>query len=112
MFPADTHASLWIVPSGEPLLRDLIEAATGGADLLDRASFPDQAAPPQSDAGTAPKEPDRPNAEAGLVAGFREMIAKRRRRRIPFAAIGAVAVVLVFMLGFVGAVACLPCGRQ
>lgn len=45
--------------------------------------------------------------EAGPVAGFREMIAKRRRRHIPFAAIGAVAFVLVFMLGFVAAVAAL-----
>jgi hypothetical protein len=45
--------------------------------------------------------------EAGPVAGFREVIAKQRRRRIPFAAIGAVAFVLVFMLGFAAAVAAL-----
>jgi hypothetical protein len=41
MFPDDHHTSLWFVPSAEPLLMDLIEAATGGVDLLDRASLPD-----------------------------------------------------------------------
>jgi len=45
--------------------------------------------------------------EAGDVAGVRELIAKPHRRRIPFAAIAAVAFVLVFMLGFVAAVAAL-----
>lgn len=42
MFPDDHHTSLWFVPSAQPLLTDLIEAATGGADLLDRASLPDR----------------------------------------------------------------------
>jgi hypothetical protein len=41
MFPIDHHTSLWFVPSAEPLLMDLIETATGGVDLLDRASLPD-----------------------------------------------------------------------
>jgi hypothetical protein len=35
------------------------------------------------------------------------MIAMPRRRRTPFAAIGAIAVVLVLLLGFVAAVAAL-----
>lgn len=47
----------------------------------------------------------RPGAEA--AGGFRETIAKRLPRRVPFAAIGAVAFVLVLMLGFVAAVAAL-----
>jgi hypothetical protein len=64
MFPVDPRTPLWFVPSAEPLLMDLIEAATGGVDLLDRVSLPDQVTPPQKaatdriDAGTAPKEQD------------------------------------------------------
>jgi hypothetical protein len=64
MFPVDPRTSLWFVPSAEPLLMDLIEAATGGMNLLDRVSLPEQVTPPQRaatdriDAGTAAKVQD------------------------------------------------------